>query len=337
MSGMPEWATRNRGRHAAFTLLEMVLTLAMSVVLMLLIGGAMQFYGRTMTIREMDIGQTRLASAILQMIEDDLRATLYTRPVDTSGLEALLTANEGSSAGSLAGIDQDLSAAGIDSDLPVDSDAVDSAAAESGSGDLLGSTICLQSPGLIGNQYQVQVDLSRLPRLEEYVVMLDGTNADLDDLPSDIKTVAYFVQAAGMIGGVQDSLGALNPGAQSSAPGGLVRRSLDRAVSIQASRTGGLSRLNQTGELIAPEVVGIEFSYWDGINWLSQWNSDQYEELPMAIAVQLTMDDPIGQAASSMQGIASTSGATRVFKHIVRLPLARPLDSSAAESGATGL
>jgi len=319
-------ALPSRGRFGsdrrAFTLLEIILTLAMSVALMLLIGGAMQFYGRTMNVRHIDIQQTRLAAAVMQMIEDDLRATLYTRPVDTAGLEAFLAAIGGGDVGT----DEDLPPDETDSDSAdeTDSDSPD----ESPTDDLLASSTVLRSPGLIGNQYQIQVDLSRLPRLEEYVAMFSETNADLEDVPSNIKTVSYHVQASGVIGGVQDTLGSLDPNSDPQASGGLVRRSLDRAATVEASLTGGLTRLNQTGELIAPEIIGIEFSYWDGITWLLQWNSDQYEELPMAVRVTLTMDDPIGAAASESQGIATSTAATRIFKHTIRLPLARPLDRS---------
>jgi hypothetical protein len=86
--------------------------------------------------------------------------------------------------------------------------------------------------------------------------------------------------------------------------------------------------LNQTGDLIAPEILANEFAYWDGITWLTEWNSDQYAELPLAIQVLLTMDDPIATAANANQGVIATNAATRVFKHIIRLPLARPLDTS---------
>ncbi len=214
-------------RRSGFTLLEIILTLAMSVALMLLVGGAMQFYGRTMNGLDLDIRQTQLAAAVLQMIEDDLRATLYTRPVDTAGLEALLAASGGGEAKN----DEDLSAAGIDSDSSEDTSSDDP---------MLSNTV-LTSPGLIGNQYQIQVDLSRLPRLEEYVAMLDATTADLEDVPSDIKTVSYRVQDPGTLGGVQDSLDSLSAATAATATGGLIRRSLDRAATMEASRTGGLS------------------------------------------------------------------------------------------------
>jgi type II secretory pathway component PulJ len=295
-----------------FTLLEVILTLLMSVALMLLIGGAMQFYTRTMDVRDMDIRQTQLATAVMQMIEDDLRAALFTRPVDTAGLEALLAATRGTELPP----DEDLSAAGIDTN----------ATSPESTELALTNTNVLQAPGLIGNQFQIQVDLSRLPRWEEFVAMIDQTTANLDDVPSDIKTVSYYVQDPGFLGGVQDQLQSLNAAVPSSSSraadrGGLVRRSLDRAMTMQASLTGGLARLNQTGEIIAPEIDGIEFAYWDGITWLPQWSSDVYQELPLAIRVTLSMTDPRAVDDSEARTTA------RMFQHTIRLPVARPLSN----------
>src|SRR6056297_1817109 len=92
-------ATRvgHRPRHdfRGFTLLEVLLTLAMSVVLLVLVGGAIQFYARDMNVRNMDIRQTQLAAAVMQMIEDDLRATLHGELPDPSGLESVLSAAGG--------------------------------------------------------------------------------------------------------------------------------------------------------------------------------------------------------------------------------------------------
>ncbi len=314
----------------AFTLLEVVLTLAMSVVLMVLVGAAIQFYARDMNVRDMDIRQTQLAAAVMQMIEDDLRATLHSVPMDTAPLEELFAASTGGQGG--GGQTEDLSAAGIESDetaVPIE---------DSTEVDLQSGVAVLQTPGLIGNQYQIQLDLSRLPRLEEYVAMLDETTADIDDVPSDIKTVAYFVQGAGVIGGVQDQLNTLDPDPSLTSQGGLVRRSLDRAVTVQAASTGSLSLLNQTGELLAPEIVGIEFSYWDGVTWQLQWSSDEFGELPLAVQVRLSMRDERLFAEESALLTSSTVSATmaapsevRTFNHIVRLPLAKPIEETTEE------
>jgi prepilin-type N-terminal cleavage/methylation domain-containing protein len=314
-------------KRRGFTLLELVLALSMSVVLMVLIGGAIQFYARDMNVRDMDIRQTQVAAAIMQMIEDDLRATLHPQPTDTAPLEELLSSASGSQSGSGGGgqePEEDLSAAGLESE-PTESLADDLMTI-----DLQAGVSVLDVPGLIGNQYQIQLDLSRLPRLEEYVAMLDENTADIDDVPSDIKTVAYFVQAAETIGGVQDALNTIDPQAESLAAGGLVRRSLDRAASVQAASTGSLSLLNQTGDLLAPEIVAIEFSYWDGVTWQLEWSSDEYGELPLAVQVRLTLRDERASAAAAAP--TATGGLDtselRTFSHIVRLPLARPIEET---------
>lgn len=318
-------STNDNHPHASrrgFTLLEVLLTLAMSVVLMILIGGAIKFYADDLNLRNMEVREVQVAAAVLQMMEDDLRATLHGTPIDTEALAALLTSAGGGASGGVSST-TDLSTAGIESDT-LDSETVDSA-------DLTSGTAVLSSPGLIGNQYQIQVDVSRLPRLEEYMTIADGTMSDVDDIPSDIKTVTYFVQSAGMVGGVADVFSQTNdPAAQASSPtGGLVRRSLDRFAAANAISNGGFGTLNMTGDLLAPEVVAIEFSYWDGVLWQLQWNSDEMGELPLAIQIQLSVvDSPESALLLNDPGATTTPIQPRLFTHIVRLPLARPIDTS---------
>ncbi len=288
---MPAPIVRSR---PAFTLLEVLLTLSLAVVLVSLVGGALQFYARDMNVRDMDIRQTQLATAVMQMIEDDLRSTLRTTPIDTAPLAELLasTASPGGAGGAAPtdATSDDLAAAGIESESTTET--APAVSDTSNSLDLQTGVAMLQAPGLIGNQYQIQIDLSRLPRLEEYVTLLDGTNTDIEDVPSDIKTVAYFVQDSNTIGGVQDPLQQLTGDSSGAATGGLVRRSLDRAATAYAASTGNLVTLNQTGELLAPEIKGIEFQYWDGLVWQLQWSSDEFGELPLAVQITLYMADP---------------------------------------------
>ncbi len=313
-------------RHG-FTLLEVLLTLAMSVVLMMLIGSAIKFYADDLSVRNMEVREVQIAAAVLQMIEDDLRATLHGEPIDTQALATLLTSAAGDATASAGGGGEatggeDLSTAGIESDT-METETTESA-------DLATGAAVLQSPGLIGNQFQVQIDVSRLPRLEEYLVLMDGTTSDVDDIPSDIKTVTYFVQDAGMIGGVADVLTQMNDQTAGaiSGVGGLVRRSLDRFATSNAVNNGGLATLNMTGDLLAPEIVAIEFSYWDGLIWQLQWNSDEMGELPLAIQIQLSVvDSPESAAMLSDPAASTTIVQPRMFTHVVRLPLARPIDT----------
>ncbi|MGB7347048.1 MAG: prepilin-type N-terminal cleavage/methylation domain-containing protein [Pirellulaceae bacterium] len=308
---------RNRSRQG-FSLLEVMLTLAMAVVLMGLVGWAFQFYTRDMNGAHLEIQQTQLASAIMQMIEDDLRATLHPEPVDMSALETVLSAQGG---GNAAAEDPALAAAGI-SEPEMTEPAVEAP-------DLTSGTAILATPGLIGNQFQIQIDVSRLPRLEEYGLMMDQDSANIEDVPSDIKTVTYFVQAPGA--GVTDPLDAIGneTAVQSEVTGGLVRRVLDRAVTTYAAETGNLSQLAQTGQILAPEVISIEFQYYDGITWQLEWSSDELVELPLAIRIDLSMTSTMAESAGLSIG---DEGATRVFTHIVRLPMAKMIEEEEEET-----
>lgn len=314
----------------AFTLLEVLLTLAMSVVLMGLIGTAFQFYAVDMNVRNMDIQQTQLAASVMQMIEDDLRSTLHSEPADMSGLEKLLSASLGGEEqnGQSGESQEDLSAAGISMEMeeePLD-------AVETTSLDLTSGVAVLQTPGLVGNQFQIQLDLSRLPRLEEYVQMMDETIADLQDVPSDLKTVAYYVQSDETTGGVIDALAQLDPDATELMSGGLVRRSLDRAATVEAATMGNISTLNQTGDLLAPEIKAIEFSYWDGVTWQLEWSSDEFGELPLAVQIRIFMIDPAVAATEDADAISALGpDSMRAFSHIVRLPMAVPIETEEEE------
>lgn len=309
-------------RRGGFTLLELFLTLSMAVVLMTLVNAAFKFYASDMDSADVDMRRTMLASAVMQMIEDDLRATLHPQPLDTSALEELLSATAAAaSGGGAAGGSAAGGATGIPgADSEADAGAADAAGMESSETESeavtsVSGVAVLSTPGLIGDQFQLQIDTSRLPRLEEYAVLLDADPGNLLDLPSDLKTVTYYVQGADSIG-VEDPLAKLG-GETGGEPGGLVRRVLDRSATTFASVSGNLSALGQTGELLAPEVTGVEFSYWDGVTWQIQWNSDELGALPLAVKIQMSMIDPLVQDSDQ---------EPRIFQHIVRLPMGKVIE-----------
>ncbi|TWU65744.1 prepilin-type cleavage/methylation domain-containing protein [Crateriforma conspicua] len=306
--------------RAAFTLLEALLSLSLSVVLMGLVGFAIQFYARDMNVADEEVRQIQLVTAIMQMIEDDLRCVVHPEPADTAGLESLMAA--------FAGGDASAAAAGgtgeTESDDALLTDDTSLLTDESlASTDLAIGTAVLETPGLIGNQGQIQFDVSRLPRLEEYVQMLDSSPSDLDDVPSDIKTVAYFIQAPGTVSGVSDDLNELVQDfveQDETAGGGLVRRSLDRAASSYAMLSGGVSGLNATGDLIAPEIQSLQFEYWDGFMWQIEWSSDEMGELPLAIRVTLAL------ATETTDAAVAATDEPQMFQHVIRLPMAKPIE-----------
>jgi hypothetical protein len=192
--------------------------------------------------------------------------------------------------------------------------------------------------GICGNQFQLQVDVSRLPRIEQYQQMYAADAAtSMVDIPSDIKTVTYYVKTPEMgVSGVTASTAGLasmtDPNAHAV---GLVRREVDRAVTSAALANGDTARLENAGEMLAPEVVGIEFRYFDGIEWRLEWDSTVEKSLPLAIQILLAM------TTTNPDGISVTATASelppniRIYSMIVHLP-AGGQPSDADLSGSTG-
>lgn len=337
-----------RRRPAGFTILEAVLTLALAVVLMGLIGSTLQFYARNLNVRDMDVRRVQLAAAVMQMITDDLRAAVYAPEFDSSVLEQFLAGAADDAVGTALGAEAS-AALGLDDgssllDSPTLGSSQASDGAEAGSTtDLVTSTMTLRRPGIIGNQSELQFEISRLPRWEQWQPMLDDdpTTADVQDVPSDMKTVTYYVQPAGTVGGVPDPLRGFLPEQLTNGdepPGGLVRRELDRAANRWAMEHGGAATLMGTGELIASEVLAIEFSYYDGVNWQIVWNSDERQALPLAIEVKITIGDPISGdpfAANQLSDGESspTTAQPRVFTQVIQLPAGRVIDNLQSTTG----
>ncbi len=209
----------------------------------------------------------------------------------------------------------------------------------------LSTTTIPPVPGLFGNQYQLQVDVSRLPRIEDYQQYLTPDAAtSVVDVPSDVKTVTYFVQSTSAISGAagmaaSQSLADLSdPNANGT---GLVRRELDRSVTLWAMNNGNYTGLQNSGEVIAPEVAGIEFQYFDGTQWLTEWDSESQQKLPIAVLVILALRapgaDPALDAVPSTL-TAETAGNLHLYRLLVYLPSggqSPPEQSSTASSSST--
>lgn len=270
------------------------------------------------------------ARAILKIIADDIRNTVIEYEQDLSGLEALITtAAEGglgeatSSGESTGGNEAETSTSPLISDLTDDA----SAAVQ----DLASSVTVPAKPGIYGNQYQLQLDISRLPRFDEYQSMLAANNSTLGitDIPSDVKTVTYYVLnggvpagATGMTATNQDVLTSTDPDVVQR---GLVRRQLDRAVSQYALANGLLSATDSAGEIVAAEVASIEFQYFDGIEWRYEWDTEVEGSLPVAIQIIMLLEAPSMETLASQQSqadIPTDIDATSLHYYRVLVPLA---------------
>lgn len=212
------------------------------------------------------------------------------------------------------------------------------ASMDTGSANASGTLSGDYPPGIYGTSTNLELDISRIPRPDQYFIQQSGPIAStLTDIPSDTKTVSYFVQAPTNMG-VTDPLESSAAGS-----GGLVRRQIDRSIYKWANSQGQVDQLNRTGEIISPSVVSIEFAYFNGTTWSYSWDSS-VEGLPWSIEVILAMQDPViakekpmspGTDISTMDTQSLSDYGIHTYKTTVVIPGANLLSVPQA-SQATG-
>jgi len=330
-------STQRRVTRRGLTLLELLLALAISAFLMAAVAMAMELHFRALDTRRSQVEEANLARAVLKRMADDLRGAVKYVEVDTEAIDGAteLAAEE---------------ATGVDpSDLdPADLAEIENAVAgETAEGepsedvqDIAGSTVVPVRPGLYGNQFEFQVDVSRLPRIDQYQASLN-TSVNVTDIPSDVKTVAYYLTGVNA-----PAAGATGVGA-SAMPGGavlddngepamgLVRRELDRAVTTYAA-TSGLQATGNATQILAPEITRLQFQYFNGFEWFTEWDSAAQSGLPVAVEISLAIRRADAEETSLTSGFMPTftaDGATSqeiFYRMIVQIPVAEPFDPEAA-------
>ncbi|MGE0761075.1 MAG: prepilin-type N-terminal cleavage/methylation domain-containing protein [Pirellulaceae bacterium] len=402
---------RVRALRTGFTLLELMLALALTAVVLGLINMAVEIQLRSIDARRQQVETSQLARSLLRIMANDIRATVQAYEQDMSSVEELIkqaqTAASGSSgqggssgggsSGSASGgstgsgnSSSGTSSGGTSTDRSSSSSSMGTGSASgSGSSTSSGSSGGASSsgmssrsssatgassgtstegesgetatdlsavdvaelPGLYGNQYQLQIDVSRLPRIDQYQQVVGAeTVTEIADIPSDVKSVTYYVKtpmalspdaAIGSVGTVE---ALTDPNANAT---GLVRRELDRAVTTAALLNGNTTGLENSGELLAPEVVGVEFRYFDGVEWRLEWDTTVEQMLPLAVqillAVTTTANDPAAMSTtdgaavdSSLTDPAALPANVRIYSMVVNLPTGgQTAGSTSASSSST--
>ncbi len=304
-----------------FTLLEVILASGLSLIVMLALAGAIQFFLFQVDASKNQIEQAQLARAIMRRMENDLRSAIWKQEIDFTSVQDLAASTVASGSSNVASA---ASAAGIDPSM------ASSALAGSSTENIAASTVLPTTIGLYGNAMELQVDISRVPRIDEYDPEYSSIlSRELGDIPSDIKTVTYFLLQPGV-----SSLGhgVVGDAGITEEQFGLVRRELDRAVTQYAMNNGQSTNLDASAEILAPEVSLLAFRYFDGIGWLDQWDSEEMGGLPMAVDVMIAIrDHKTTQAllAGDTDVVMTDDEGNvmgKVYRRLIRIPIAKPYE-----------
>jgi type II secretory pathway pseudopilin PulG len=321
-------------RRSAFTLLEVVLALGLAVMVMELVGS--QIYT---TLKLVDQGRRKtekeqLARAILQKIAADIRATVRYEPFDSTGVSGASTSSSSTSSSATDPTSTPSSQSTNSTSSSQSGNSSSSSSTDSSSSSTASTAV--QYPGLYGDQGGLQIDVARIPRVDEY-----NTNATDPTTQSStvtaLRTVTYY-----LIGSTPTTSSLTGTPTGTDMTSGLVRCEMDRAAALNASQQGDTTQRDATAASIAPEVADMQFSYFDGTTWNDTWDTTQNGGLPQAISVWILLNDVAasGQQQSNDQASnaptsiadAQSSDPSRVYRIVVHLAACDPMQAAASSS-----
>ncbi|MEZ6065192.1 MAG: prepilin-type N-terminal cleavage/methylation domain-containing protein [Planctomycetaceae bacterium] len=310
--------TASPRRRSAFTLLEVLVALALSVLLITAVYSAISLYVRVTTDEHNQLERSRVARALFRQISTDIQSVVFRIQEDA---EEELT-------------DETLAAGGADDSSGSAATGSESAAATTfgaatdqettGAEALINSSI-----GVIGDAQKITLHLNRPARGATYQPVLAAT--EITARCSDLQSITYFLANPSMGGlegevgqrAVQGSLGT------ESGPQGLARLAGDRFAVDYADVQADIETLAAAAQIIAPEVIALQFEYFDGLTWLETWDSAAVGRLPNAIAITIGMRRVVSDA--ERREFQYDSAARAAFdevleyrRHVVALPLSTP-------------
>jgi type II secretory pathway pseudopilin PulG len=263
-----------RTRRSAFTLLEIVLALGISVVLLSALYWALNtFVHHAQTGRDV-VDQASHARFLLARIANDISGHLG--PVNPEVFKKQASSQQGQPSAQPA-------EASSSSTQP-EPESTSTSSAPTGYCNL----------GVQGEPGRLVLTVSRVPR-EVLQRNAEGAPAGV----SDLRRITYWLS-----GGPDNILG-------------LARQEITRVTADDEPIPPGIA--DEAAHVIADQVVGLTFEYWDGSAWVEIWdgsNPDNPTCPPVAIAINLTL------ARVEMRGGESVRGAETTYRQVVFIPTA---------------
>lgn len=300
-----------RPGQRGFSLLEIVLSLSISVILLGAIGTAIDQSWRMSSQGQVEMQRQQVARAVLRIMERDLRSVMFVPPsefADTDDSSSSPTTGSTGAASSGASSGTKTSGSGTSTG---GSSSTSGATTTSSTSTTIGGAqeaLVLASRGIRGGPYSLEIDGARPQR--ELAFALPVNAAIPSSRTSDLRTVMYLLAAP-------------NQTADPSGRGGLARKEGDRYAIESAESQGKNAAGNFSTTVLAPEIVAIEFRYFSGVTWLNSWDSVSMGRLPRAVEVQFRFA-PAEMKRTALLNVG-VNRSTQTVRLVMHIPAADPV------------
>jgi type II secretory pathway pseudopilin PulG len=275
----------------AFTLIEIVLAIALASTVMYLLVTAIELFLVRVDSSRSQTESAQLARTILDQMADDLsNARLYAPVRSTDGGDSSGSGSPGG--GSSAG------------ENPSPSGAGGSGNSSSGGSDASTSFDASDVSGIFGTAEEIRIDRTAYTNWERATrdVELEETAAS-GDRPLSVRYYLgdgdfYTPERMAQRGTVEEE--------DADQIAGLYRDTAPTAA--LDDEDDPLAAMTQTDvahvELLAPEVVKLELAYFDGTDLVAEWDTFDEEGLPGGVEIRLTMYEPSARTLNDPERIA---------------------------------
>ena len=182
--------------------------------------------------------------------------------------------------------------------------------------------------GLVGTATDLQLFVSRPEKSLAYVASQDLTSTS--QRTSDLMIIRYLMAQSGG-GGLASAIADKESIGTKSGPVGIAKLEGDLYGLSTAVETSEESPQLAASKLLAKEVSGLQFRYYDGLGWQESWDSNALNEMPKAIEITLTLrnQEDAGEAFSD-NVIDPYALPETTHRMVVPIPVAEPFVTESA-------
>ncbi len=290
----PEWkrTTLPGKKRFAFTLLEVLIALGLSVLLVYTVYAGIDLCYRYRIAGRGEIGGQQFLRGLTLRMQDDINAVVLALPQEAS---------TGGEAGSGQATDDDLSS---------NSSSQSSVVVPVLSFDGLEDTGIPALAGVVGTADLLHLCVSQPTRELSYYSLNDRPIGD--ERTSDLQVISY-----GLVEIDSVTLTLMQQNLKVTRPDlGLGRRVRDLFAVVK------VDEVLDSPDLMAAEVTEISFRYFDGVDWLESWDSLLSGSLPRAIHVTFGIWSPPPERLGGPP--PGAIGKVTHIEHVFYLPASEP-------------
>ena len=341
-----------RAHRAAYTMLELMIAVGLTSLLMIALFAAMQQYFSLQLDSNEEITRQQIARSLLRQMTRDIQSVVFVKKLandEKSGTSTSVSEGSSSSSSSTSGSSSSTSGSstsgsstsGTGTSGGAGSSSTTTGSTSSSSSTLDGNSygqssidpetvMTTYTNGLVGTATDLQLFVSRPEKSLAYVASQDLSSTS--QRTSDLMIIRYLMAQSGG-GGLASAIADKESIGTESGPVGIAKLEGDLFGLSTAVETSEESPQLAASKLLAKEVSGLQFRYYDGLSWQESWDSNALNEMPKAIEITLTLrnQEDAGDAfTGSDKDTDPYALPETTHRMVVPIPVAEPFVTESA-------